>query len=130
MFSPKMLAVVPFCAAFITVAGCGGASSNCTVTALNVTPETVTIHHTAAAPANSQQFAATNLFTGTGVCSANASALVTSNWTASDPSVHLSATPAPTVTATCTAAVPNPVTVKATSVADATLTGQASLTCR
>jgi hypothetical protein len=116
-------------AGLIAIAGCGsGSNSDCTVTALNVAPATATADHTAA-PGNSQQFAASNLFTGTGVCTANASALVNSNWTVSDPSVHLSASQGEFVTATCTAALVSPVTIRATATADASLTGQASLTC-
>lgn len=127
----KVWSSVLFFATLVIIAGCGAPSSNkCTVTALNVTPATATADHTAAAPGNSEQFAASNLFTGSRVCTANASAAVNSNWTVSDPSVHLSAAQGALVTATCTAAVPNPVTIKATAVADATLTGQAMLTCK
>ena len=90
----------------------------------------MTVNHTAAPPANSQTFVATDLFTGNGVCTANTAAAVSSNWTASDPSIQLSASPAMQVTATCTAALANPATIRAVAVSDQTLTGQASLICQ
>src|SRR6476661_5204010 len=130
MFPRKMFACVLLGAALLGMAGCGGtSSSNCTLTALRVTPGSMTVDHTAAAPANGTTFSASGLFTGSTVCPANTSALVSSNWTVSDPSVHLSASPAMQVTATCTAAVTSPVTVQATSASDQTLTGKATLMC-
>src|SRR5215472_11882022 len=112
----------------LATVGCGG--SSCNVDSLVVTPPTATLSHTAAAPGNSQTFNAVNhIGGGGGVCTGNAAALRISNWTVSDPSVHLSSSPAPTVTATCTAAVTSPVTVTATSVDGQNLTGQASLNC-
>ncbi|HSK42979.1 MAG TPA: hypothetical protein VLA83_03715 [Candidatus Binatia bacterium] len=89
----------------------------------------MTVDHTAAAPGNGTTFSASGLFTGSAVCAVNASALVNSNWTVSDPSVHLSASPTMQVTAPCTAAVASPVTIQATSASDATLTGKATLMC-
>ncbi|HEX3587840.1 MAG TPA: hypothetical protein VH024_17705 [Candidatus Angelobacter sp.] len=118
-------------AALLAGAGCGGSSSNnCKVTALNVTPSSMTVNHTAAPPANSQVFTSTDLFTGNGVCTANTAAAVSSNWTASDPSIHLSASPTTQVTATCTATLINPAIIRAVAASDQTLTGQASLTCQ
>jgi hypothetical protein len=117
-------------AGLLTIAGCGG-SDSCRVIGLNVAPQSATVDHAATAPANSQSFAASNLFGGgSGICTVNASAPVNSNWTVSDSSVHLSAAQGVSVTATCTAAVANPVTVKATAVPDPTLTGQATLVCK
>jgi hypothetical protein len=131
MFPRTMFTCVLFCAALLGTAGCGGtASSNCTLTALRVTPGSATVDHTAAAPANSATFSASGLFTGNGQCVAlNTAAQVNSNWTVSDPSVHLSASPTTQITATCTAAVASPVTIQATSATDQTLTGKATLTC-
>src|SRR5579864_327444 len=131
MFPRKMYACVLFWAALLGMAGCGGtSSSNCTLTALRVTPGSMTVDHTAAAPANGTIFSASGLFTGSGSCMGlNASALVNSNWTVSDPSVHLSASPTTQVTATCTAAVVSPVTIQATSASDQSLTGKATLMC-
>jgi hypothetical protein len=63
------------------------------------------------------------------VTPANAAALVNANWTSSDPSVHLSAAQGSDVTATCTVALSNPVTIQASAVTDATLKGQATLVC-
>jgi hypothetical protein len=127
----KLLARFLLSAALLAGAGCGGSSSNnCKVTALNVSPSSMTVNHTAAPPANSQVFTATNLFTGNGVCTANTAAMVSSNWTASDPSVHLSASPTMQVTATCTATLTSPATIRAVAASDQTLTGQASLTCQ
>ena len=118
-------------AALLAGAGCGGSSSsNCAVTALRITPSSMTVNHTAAPPANSQTFTASGLITGNGVCTGNTAAMVSSNWTASDPSIQLSASPTTQVTATCTAALTNPATIKAVSATDQTLTGQASLTCQ
>ena len=127
----RLLACFLLSAALLAAAGCGGSSSNnCTVTALNVTPSSMTVNHTAAPPANSQVFTSTGLFTGNGVCTANAAAAVSSNWTASDPSIHLSASPATQIAATCTATLTSPATIRAVAASDQTLTGQASLTCQ
>ena len=131
MLPRRLLARFLLSAALLAVAGCGGSSSNnCKVTALNVTPQSMTVNHAAAPPANSQVFTATGLLTGNGVCTGNTAAMVSSNWTASDPSIQLSASPTTQVTATCTAALTNPATIKAVSATDQTLTGQASLTCQ
>jgi len=128
----RKLFTVLFLAASLAISGCGGSSSDdCRVIGLNVTPQSATVPAAATAPANSQSFSASNLFGGgSGVCTANASALVNSNWTVSDASVHLSAAQGVSITATCTAAVASPVTVKAAGVADPTLTGQATLVCK
>lgn len=101
--------------------------SNCQVVGLSISPAIAAASHTAAAPGNSQMFSAFDRFQG--VCGLAAAALINSNWTASDPSVHLSASPSGQVTATCTAAVANPVTLTATAADGSGLTGQAALTC-
>ncbi|HET7873610.1 MAG TPA: hypothetical protein VFL42_13920 [Terriglobales bacterium] len=111
----------------IFISGCG--SSGCRVVGVRVAPPTATANHTAAAPDNGATFVASTLF-GDGVCAVNASTLVSSNWTVSDPSVHLSAIQGPQVTATCTAALANPATITATAATGQMLTGQASLTCQ
>lgn len=130
MLPLRMLAGFLFCALFI-VAGSGSAfAGDCRVTALNVAPPSAAADHTAATPANGQVFTASNHFTGSGPCAQNAAMMVNANWTVSDPSVHLSATQGNHVTATCTATVDKPITVKATAVSNPKLTGQASLTCR
>lgn len=127
----RTLTALLFYASLIIAAGSGSAfAGDCRVTALNVAPPSASADHAAAAPANGQVFTASNHFTGSGPCSQNAAMMVKANWTVSDPSVHLSATQGNHVTATCTAALAKPVTVKATAVSDPKLTGQASLTCR
>jgi hypothetical protein len=117
-------------ACIVFIAGCGGSTSDCGVVGLNVTPPSSTADHIAAAPANSEIFSASFLFANHSGCPAILAALVPSNWTASDPSVHLSASPTSQVTATCTAAVAGPVTITATAASGQMLTGQATLTCK
>src|SRR5215469_7122723 len=105
MLRSRFFAVVSLAVTLLVTVSCGGSVSGvtCNIAGLNVTPATAAVSHTAAAPGNSQVFSASD-HCGTG-------ALVSSNWTASDPSVHLSASPTSQVTATCTAAVTNPVTI-------------------
>jgi len=120
--------VVAFLGATILPAvGCGG-SSNCDAIGLQIGPATAMVNHTAAAPANSQQFSATFQLKD-GCAGIATAALVISNWSASDPSVALSASPSGMVTATCTAAVAGPVTITANQVGGQMLTGKAMLTC-
>jgi hypothetical protein len=112
----------------VMTVGCGG-NSGCHISAITVMPSTATVNHTSASPGNTQIFSTG--FPESGDCR-GVGTLVTPqiNWTASDPSIHLS--PQGTqVTATCTAALPNPVTITATPVPGSgfTFTGQASLTC-
>lgn len=117
-------------AGLLASAGCGGNTTNCKVVGLNVTPAAMTLDHAAASPGNSQIFSASNLFQGSGVCTANTSALINSSWMVSDPSVRLSAMPTAQISVTCTAAVINPVTVAATSADGKHLTGNATLVCK
>jgi hypothetical protein len=128
----RLFAVVSFGVILLITVGCGGASGTCQPVAINVGPLTATANHAAAAPGNSQVFSATEQLGGGSACPAVSGALISSNWTASDPSVQLSASPTNQVTAICTATVAN-VTITATSAAPAangsTLTGHASLTC-
>lgn len=111
-------------------AASGGSSSDCKLVGLRVAPPSATVDHTAAAPANSQVFVASNRFDGDRPCPANTAMMVNANWTASDPSVRLSPKQGMQVTATCTAALANPVTITATYASGQTLTGQAELTCK
>lgn len=128
-FLSKLLAGVCLSLALPLTISCGG--SDCGVTGINIGPSSATVSHTAAAPANSQSFNATVKFKNQNGCIGIATAaLVISNWTASDPSVHLSPSPASQVTATCTAALANPVTITATQASGGTFTGQASLVCQ
>jgi hypothetical protein len=122
MLTSRLFAVVALVVTLLGTEGCGGNSSvTCNVAGLNVTPATATANHAAAAPGNSQVFSASTR--------CGAGALVSSNWMASDPSVHLSSSPTSMVTATCTAAVTSPVTVTATAADGSMQSGQASLTC-
>lgn len=118
---------VIFCAAILFMAGCG--STSCQTVGLNVTPQSATVDHTAAAPANGQVFSATPGFSA-GCAGVATAALASSNWAASDPTVKLSSTLGPQVTATCTTVLPSPVTITATSATGQALTGQASLVCQ
>ncbi len=127
MFTSRFLAGVCLGVTLLSTMGCGG--NDCGVSGLNVVPATATADHTAAAPGNGQTFSASLQFKNKSGCVAITAALVNSNWTASDPSVHLSSSPTSLMTATCTAAVTNPVTITATSADGKMLTGRASLTC-
>src|SRR5260370_20390866 len=127
MFTSRFLAGVCLGVTLLSTMGCGG--NDCGVSGLNVVPATATADHTAAAPGNGQTFSASLQFKNKSGCVAITAALVNSNWTASDPSVHLSSSPTSLMTATCTAAVTNPVTITATSAEGKMLTGPASLTC-
>src|SRR5947209_2177628 len=129
MMVRKILLSVFMLALLFQATGCGDASSeNCSVAGINVGPNTATVNHTAAPPRNSQTFSASVKFAG--FCTAATAALVNSNWSASDPSVQLSASPTTQVTATCTAAVTNPVTITAHQVGGQQSTGTATLTCQ
>ena len=94
MLTSRLFAVVSLGLTLPGTVGCGG--SNCQIVWLNVTPQTAAANHTAAAPSNSQTFIAVDQFNG--ACQLTAG-LINSNWTASDPSVHLSASPTTQVTA-------------------------------
>ncbi|HET9364538.1 MAG TPA: hypothetical protein VFP71_06040, partial [Candidatus Angelobacter sp.] len=128
-FLSKLLAGICLSLALPLTISCGG--SDCGVTGMVIGPASATVSHAAAAPANSQTFSATFQFKSQNGCIGTAtSALIVSNWTASDPSVHLSASPSGQVTATCTAALANPVTITASQVSGGTFTGKASLVCQ
>jgi hypothetical protein len=109
--------------------GCGGSPKPCNITAvisLNVTPTTASVNHAVASPGNTQAFLAQ---VGSSACGVTTTALASSNWTASDPSVQLSTSPTTQVTATCTAALASPVTISAVSADGRMLTGRATLSC-
>jgi hypothetical protein len=129
-FAKRFFACAGPSAALLFVIGCGGMSTpDCGVNGITVGPQTAMIDHTAAAPANTQVFSATFQFKANAGCLPVTSALVSSNWTASDPSVHLSQSPTGQVTATCTATVASPVTISATSADNNMFTAKAALTC-
>lgn len=126
----KVLLSIPVAAILICSLGCGGSlSSTCGPVGLNVGPAAATVNHAATPPGNTQTFSASFQFSGAPGCPAVTAALVNSNWTVSDPSVHLSATQGTMVTATCTAALGSPATVTATPADGEMFTGKAALTC-
>ena len=129
MFAGKILLVLLLSVVLVSTIGCGGVSPDCGVNGLNVGPSAATVNHAVAPPSNSQVFSASFQFKNNPGCPAITAALVNSNWTVSDPSVHLSTPQAMQVTATCTAAVATPVTITATPVSGEMFTGKASLTC-
>lgn len=75
-------------ALFILAAALGcsglGSSSQCPISGINVSPQAVTIDHTAAPPANSQMFLAFQTSSSPG-CSFTAAQLQNAFWTVSDP---------------------------------------------
>ncbi|HET7873257.1 MAG TPA: hypothetical protein VFL42_12140 [Terriglobales bacterium] len=120
-------------AMLLALAGCASSgSTDCSPTALNVTPASASVDHTALAPANSEIFSASFLPSSKPGCVSVAitPALANSNWTVSDPSVHLSSTPTTQITATCTAALASPATITATAASGQPLSGQATLACK
>lgn len=129
MLTCRLLAGVSLGASLLATIGCGGQGSDCGVSGLNVLPSIATADHVAAPPGNGQTFSASFQFKNNAGCPAVTAALVNSNWTASDPSVHLSSSPTTMVTATCTAAVATPVNITATPADGQMFTGRGSLTC-
>src|SRR5260370_1524384 len=127
MFTSRFRAGVCLGVTLLSTMGCGG--NDCGVSGLNVVPATATADHTAAAPGNGQTFSASLQFKNKSGCVAITAALVNSNWTASDPSVHLSSSPTSLMTAPCTAAVTKPATLTAPSADCKILSRPASFTC-
>jgi hypothetical protein len=126
VFANRFFLSVGLSAALLLMIGCGGNTlPNCVTQGLNVGPVTASVNHAATPPGNTQTFQSQVAACGTGATAA----LASSNWTASDPSVQLSPSPNTQVTATCTAAVINPVTITAVSADGRMLTGRATLTC-
>lgn len=114
----------------ISSVGCGGSTMpSCGAAGILISPPTATVNHAASPPGNSESFVASPKFPIIPGCPAITAAPINSNWSVSDPSVHLSATQGTTITATCTAALTNPATVTATSADSQMLTGTAALTC-
>ena len=128
MCTSRLFAGVCLGVTLLSAMGCGS-NGPCGVDGIVVAPPTATADHAAAAPGNSQMFSASFQPKGNSGCPAVTAALVNSNWTVSDPSVHLSSSPTTHVTATCTATVSTPVTVTATPADGEMFIGRASLTC-
>jgi hypothetical protein len=130
-FAKRFFLCVGSSAALLFMIGCGMNTPDCGVSGIAVGPQTAMVDHTAAAPGNTQVFSATVQFKANNGCAiaAGTAALVNSNWTVSDPSVHLSQSPTGQVTATCTATVATPVNITATSADSNMFTSKAALTC-
>jgi hypothetical protein len=127
--------LVGLCLLYFATVGCGGPSPitlACKITAINVSPASVTLSHTAPPPGNTQHFDAFASAVTPG-CVVSQSNLTTGTWSVSDNiNVSISNVQGATFgTATCNSATSGPVTVTATVPAgDGTsVTNTASLTC-
>jgi hypothetical protein len=115
------------------LAGCGGTTTpKCgDIVQITVTPETATVDHTAAPPANSQQFRAFDV--PPAGCSPRISSLSSATWSVSDPvNVSVSNVVGPTYgVATCKAATAGAVTLTAVvpATAGGNVSATAALTC-
>jgi hypothetical protein len=110
----------------IFLAGCGGSSNPCIVTA-NVMPATATADHAAAAPGNQVQFMRTS--TSKGNCLPQPDPVGT--WSTSDPvNTSLSLITVNTVTVTCVNATPSPATISNSGTVNGQSFTPATLTCR
>jgi hypothetical protein len=123
------------CLLCLAILGCGGKSPitlACKITAINVSPGSATISHTAPLPGNTQHFDAFASAVTPG-CVVSQSNLTTGSWSVSDnTNVSISNVQGATFgTATCNGATSAPVTVTATVPAgDGTnVSNTASLTC-
>ena len=65
------------------IAGCGGSTPVCKLTSSSMSPGSAVVNHNAAAPANTQQFAAFDTSTVPG-CAHSLSSLTTATWSVSD----------------------------------------------
>jgi hypothetical protein len=118
---------------FVAIVGCGGNSATaCKLTAINVSPASATISHTAAPPGNTQHFDAFEA-SGTPGCVFAQGNLTTATWSVSDTTnVSISNVHDATYgTATCKGATAGAATVTATVPAgDGTnVVSTAALTC-
>ncbi len=123
------------CLLYLTTLGCGGKSPialACKITAINVSPASATISHTAPPPGNTQHFDAFASAVTPG-CVVSQGNLTTGTWSVSDNiNVNISNVQGATFgTATCNGATAGAATVTATVPAgDGTsVTNTASLTC-
>ncbi len=134
----KATCYVSFLCAVGLILACGADTHNCDLTGLTVSPQSATANHSAAAPANSQQFSA---FPQTPVgCAVAQTTLTTVTWSVSD-AQNVSISNAHDQTygvATCINAISAPVTVTGTAPAGnppcptcpvRSVSGTASLTC-
>jgi len=116
--------------------GCGGSYNNpapaCFINGINVSPQTATVNHAAAAPGNTEHFDAFQSSAPPG-CAFTAASLQNAVWTVSDP-VNASIGNQANVnygTATCLNAAASPITVTATvpSGNGGNVSATAALTC-
>ena len=123
------------CLLYFATMGCGGKSPitlACKITAINVSPASATISHTAPPPGNTQHFDAFAAAVTPG-CVVSQGNLTTGTWSVSDNiNVSISNVQGATFgTATCNGATSGPATVTATvpAVDGTSVTKTASLTC-
>jgi len=133
------VAVVLLLLVLSSVIGCGGSPNTptpaCFITGINVSPQTATVNHTAAAPGNTQHFDAFQSSAPPG-CAFTAASLQNAVWTVSDPanasiSNSHDQLNANYGTATCMNAAASPITVTATvpSGNGSNVSATATLTC-
>lgn len=123
----------------LLVIGCGGStnsSTGCSLSAITVSPQSATVDHLAATPANSQVFLAFAQASQPSGCVFTTGAIQNAAWTVSDP-VNASISNshdqlnANYGRATCINATPAPITVTAVAPSGngSTINGTATLTC-
>ena len=126
-----------FCLLYVSTMGCGGKSSStpaCKLLAINVSPASATINHSAVAPGNTQHFDAfASASTPALGCFEALGSLQTATWSVSD-NINVSVSnihDSTFGTATCKAATSGAATITATvPVGDGTsVSNTASLTC-
>lgn len=118
---------------FLSLIAIGCGSSTCEITALNVSPTSVTLNHSSAPPANQQTFVA---FANNNGClgpGGGTQGAANATWTSSDPTdVPIVQTPPNrTGVATCMNPTSSPVTITATAaIGGKTVIGKATVTCQ
>lgn len=112
------------------LSACGSSTDDNTIVSLTISPATATASHSAAAPANTQFFAAFAGYQGGNHPASSLGSGVT--WATSD-TVNTSITGTGTATVTCLAATPSAVTITATVAiktgSTQTVSGTASMSC-
>lgn len=133
MHKPLRLASL-FVAAVLVSLGCGNTQQKCDLTALSVSPSSVSADHAVSAPDNQVQFFAGPI--AKGQCAAGGCVNCWGQtWTVSDPvNVSISNNANDNGTATCWGATNGAVTITATAPvagkSTQTVTGTATLTCK
>jgi hypothetical protein len=132
---PPHLKLALVMAAALILTGCGNSNRDCSLTALNVTPSSVSADHTAAAPGNQVHFYASPVVPGKSCSLAACVNCWGQTWTISDPiNVSISNNGTDNGVATCMGVTNGAVAVTATAPAShgsaRSVTGTATLTCR